>query len=93
MYFTLDKIAVADVQVEPAVMNTPYGQSIKRDSSIILRALAISLELGIIVTIKIADTTVLPSRGCKTTQWRPGTIVYVGTHDDGHHETLFVVNQ
>jgi hypothetical protein len=74
-------------------MNTPYGQSIKKDPSIILRALAISLELGIIVTIKLADTTVLPSRGCKTAQRRSGTIVYVGTHDDGHIETLFVVNQ
>jgi len=74
-------------------MDTSYGQSIKREPSIILRALAISLELGIIITIKFADATVPPSRGYKNAQWRPGTIVHVGTHDDGRQEVLFIANQ
>lgn len=88
-----DKIAVADVQVEPAVMNTPYGNCIKMDPFVILRALAISLELGIIVTIKFWDATVPSPRGYRNAQWRPGTIVYVGTHEDGRQETLFIANQ
>jgi hypothetical protein len=74
-------------------MNSPYGNNIKRDPSVILEALAISLELGIILTIKFADATVPPSRGCKNAQWRPGTIVCVGTHDDGRQEILQVIAQ
>lgn len=91
--YSTDRIPVADVQVEPAVMNTPYGNKIKKDPSVILRALAISLELGVSVTLKFADATAPPSsRGCKSAEWRPGTIVYIGTHDDGRQETLGVTN-
>ena len=96
LIISIEKIAVANVHVEPAVMNTSYGNYIKRDPSVILQALAISLELGIIITLKFAnsDATVAPSsRGCKNAQWRPGTIVFVGTHDDGRQETLGVASQ
>jgi hypothetical protein len=77
-------------------MNTPYGNIIKREPGVILRALAISLELGISVTIKFVDATTLPSsssRGCKNAQWRPGTVVYIGTHDDDRQEILHTVSQ
>jgi hypothetical protein len=82
-----EKIAVADVQVEPRVMDTPYGSIIKRDSRVILRALAISLELGIVVTIKLADA---PSRGYRNPQYVKGAIEYIGTHEDGRQEIISV---
>lgn len=66
-------------------MDMPYGNIIKRDPRVILRALAISLELGIIVTVKPAD---VPSRGYKNPQCTRGAIVYIGTHEDGRQEII-----
>ena len=61
--------------------------------SVILWALSISLELGISVTLKFVDATVPPlSHGCKNAKWRPGTIVYIGTYDNGHQEALGIAN-
>jgi len=71
-------------------MNTPFGQSIVVDPSVILRALAISLELDIIVTIKLADASVSHHflQSGKKSHWSKGAIVYIGTHGDGHQEIL-----
>jgi hypothetical protein len=78
-------------------MGTSYGQRIVNEPRIILRALAISLELGIMVTIKEAATDAYPttrmcSRWINYSQSRShayGTIVYVGARSDGSEEVLF----
>jgi hypothetical protein len=63
------------------------------DSRIILRALAISVELGIQITIQSASTEALtpPMRPKKHSSYQPNSIVYIGTHNDGRREILYTV--
>ncbi|RDB30809.1 hypothetical protein Hypma_005775 [Hypsizygus marmoreus] len=98
------KSAIAHVQVDPAALKTPYGQTLMTDPLVVLRALAISLELGIVVTIQpwdgAAPTNGPTRRASKCGQsmrhmqatLRPGSIVYLATSSDGTQKTLFYVN-
>ncbi|KAF8827055.1 hypothetical protein HHX47_DHR5001010 [Lentinula edodes] len=49
------KTILAQVRVDPAVMHTSYGKFLRTDSRAISRALAISLELGVLITIVSED--------------------------------------
>jgi len=84
-----DSLAVAHVRVDTAVMDMSYGKFIKNDPRVILRALSISLELGALITVTIAGASGLAVRR-QADQWMPGTVVYVGTYNDGRTETLYV---
>ncbi|KAJ6582979.1 hypothetical protein DFH09DRAFT_1275376 [Mycena vulgaris] len=75
------KVPVAHVRVDTAVMNTTYGKHIERDPRIILRALSISLELGLLVTITIEDYG-----DC---QGQFSNVIYVGTANNGRRSLLF----
>ncbi|KAF9010262.1 hypothetical protein BDQ17DRAFT_1347849 [Cyathus striatus] len=91
---TCDRIAVAQVQVDEAVMRTPFGSRITDDPRVILQALAISLELGILITIEIGS---LSSKTHQTLgrlkphlSWSSGSILYIGRHHSGKKELLCV---
>ncbi|KAJ6557888.1 hypothetical protein B0H19DRAFT_1070490 [Mycena capillaripes] len=74
------KVTVAHVRVDTQVMNTAYGKYIEQDPRIMLRALSISLELGLLVTItleNLGDGSGLNS------------IVYIGTANNGRRSILF----
>ncbi|KAF8162512.1 hypothetical protein K438DRAFT_1942097 [Mycena galopus ATCC 62051] len=74
------KVSIAHVRVDSRVMDTVYGKYIERDPRIILRALSISLELGLLVTIspeKCSDCSGLTS------------IIYIGTANNGRQSVLF----
>ncbi|KAJ4467236.1 hypothetical protein J3R30DRAFT_3718135 [Lentinula aciculospora] len=51
------KTVLAQVRVDPAVMYTSYGKFVRTDSRVLSRALAISLELGVLITIVSTDET------------------------------------
>ncbi|KAJ7697591.1 hypothetical protein B0H17DRAFT_1130204 [Mycena rosella] len=70
------KVPVAHVRVATAVMNTVYGKYIERDPRIVLRALSVSLELGLLVTITIEDYGDCPDQF--------SNVVYIGTANNGH---------
>ncbi|KAJ7185859.1 hypothetical protein C8R46DRAFT_1061921, partial [Mycena filopes] len=74
------KVPVAHVRVDNRVMGTVYGKYIERDPRIILRALSISLELGLLVTITLEDC-----RNCSGLS----SVVYVGTANNGRQSILF----
>ncbi|KAE9396589.1 hypothetical protein BT96DRAFT_922051 [Gymnopus androsaceus JB14] len=46
---------LAQVRVDPAVMHSTYGHFLRSNPEVISRALSISLELGVLLTICIAD--------------------------------------
>ncbi|KAJ7108762.1 hypothetical protein C8R44DRAFT_803528 [Mycena epipterygia] len=75
------KVPVAHVRVDTQVMNTVYGKYIEQDPRIILRALSISLELGLLVTITIDDS------GDYQNQF--SNVVYIGTANNGRRSILF----
>ncbi|KAJ7665921.1 hypothetical protein DFH06DRAFT_1086297 [Mycena polygramma] len=74
------KVPVAHVRVDTQVMNTVYGKHIERDPRIILRALSVSLELGLLVTITIEN-----AGDCSGLH----SIVYIGTANNGRRSVLF----
>ncbi|KAJ7032054.1 hypothetical protein C8F04DRAFT_1396951 [Mycena alexandri] len=73
------KVPVAHVRVDPRVLNTVYGKYIERDPRIILRALSISLELGLLVTITLEDCG-----NCSGLY----SVIYIGTANNGHRSLL-----
>ncbi|KAF7372021.1 hypothetical protein MVEN_00060300 [Mycena venus] len=74
------KVPVAHVRVDTEVMNTMYGAYIERDPRIILRALSISLELGLLVTITLDD--------CGHCSGQYSSVVYIGTANNGRRSLL-----
>ncbi|KAF8068682.1 hypothetical protein FPV67DRAFT_1668757 [Lyophyllum atratum] len=69
---------VAQVQIDPSVTRTPFWASLMNDPSVILRALGISLELGVLLTIHLSDS-------------RSGDVMYTITHKDGRQQPYFIV--
>ncbi|KAF8868441.1 hypothetical protein BD779DRAFT_1683895 [Infundibulicybe gibba] len=86
----------AHVRVDPTILSSPYGRTIHNDPRIILRALAISVELGVMVTIQVADACVgqllrESGKSSRRSEWIFGSIVYLGTHPSGRTEVLYSV--
>ncbi|KAJ7734585.1 hypothetical protein DFH07DRAFT_1065253 [Mycena maculata] len=75
------KAPVAHVRVDTEVMNTEYGKHIERDPRIILRALSVSLELGLLVTVTLEECG-----DCSGQYWN---VIYIGTANNGRRSLLF----
>lgn len=69
-------------------MSTSFWKSIKNDPRVILRALAISLELGVLITITVAGPCTPPLRQ-KNGPVTPGSVVYISTSNNGEQELMF----
>lgn len=61
-------------------MNTAYGKHIEGDPRIILRALSISLELGLLVTVSLEHRDDYPGTF---------SVLYIGTANNGRRSVLF----
>lgn len=68
-------------------MRRSYGKFIEAESKVILRALAISLELGVMVTIALGKSC-MPLLSGREDLANSRTIVYIGTHNNGESEIL-----
>lgn len=93
--YSQDKISLAEVQVDPAVLKSPYGKTLMTDPMVILRALAISLELGAIITIEfqnVANLKLAYNDEDKVRRFEGRSVVYTSTKKDGRQKLLFVVN-
>ncbi|KIK54815.1 hypothetical protein GYMLUDRAFT_76842 [Collybiopsis luxurians FD-317 M1] len=84
---------LAQVRVDPAIMHTSYGKFLRTDPRAISRALAISLELGVLITIVAADekrnTSAGSARLAKLTLATAGTSRHQDQHryaNDGFNE-------
>ncbi|KAF9455799.1 hypothetical protein BDZ94DRAFT_1276611 [Collybia nuda] len=88
------KYAVAHVQVEAPVIATRYGRALRLDPSYILKALAVSLEAGVHITIKLANSPVpLPRPTRNPGPLMADSVVYVARYNDGREDILFVCPQ
>ncbi|KAJ8693932.1 hypothetical protein PTI98_008874 [Pleurotus ostreatus] len=86
------KTPAALVKLDPALLNTSYGRFLRKTPTVLLRALSISLELGVPITITSLDKPVLPLMPYARTRdrWQIGDVVYIGTTPDGRQEVLYV---
>ncbi|KAJ7436732.1 hypothetical protein FB451DRAFT_187054 [Mycena latifolia] len=64
------------VELDPAVLNTSYGHLLKNDPAVILRAMGVSLEKGLPITIKLAEYS------------HPSQILFFGTDQTGKRHLL-----
>ncbi|KAF6744120.1 hypothetical protein DFP72DRAFT_1078967 [Ephemerocybe angulata] len=87
------RVVSAEVQVDMAVMRSPFGERIRQDPRIISKALATSLEYGLKINIAIADyhlTTHFRGVSCGTSS---GDIIYIGTTNDGDQQILNILDR
>jgi len=86
------ELTVAHVEIDPLVMETPLlGLEFMTKPRILLKALAISLELGLRVTIQVSDARThahYPSR--RGVHYRPGEIIFIAMNHNGHSEVVHV---
>lgn len=82
------------MKLDPALLNTSYGRFLRKTPTVLLRALSISLELGVPITITSLDKPVLPLMPYARTRdrWQIGDVVYIGTTPDGRQEVLYVTH-
>ncbi|KAJ7734577.1 hypothetical protein DFH07DRAFT_988915 [Mycena maculata] len=72
----LVNLPLLHVELDPAVLNTPYGHLLKNDPRVVLRAMGVSLDKGLPVTIKLANSSHLRH------------ILFVGTDATGKRHLL-----
>ncbi|KAF8813124.1 hypothetical protein BYT27DRAFT_7085176 [Phlegmacium glaucopus] len=85
------RISFAQVEVDRIVLETPHGMALMSNPQIILRALSISMEMGILVSVSVAN--------CKTPvyhpvdqrlDYSPGDVIYVATDNNHRSEVVLV---
>ncbi|KAJ6557898.1 hypothetical protein B0H19DRAFT_1070496 [Mycena capillaripes] len=64
------------IELDTAVFNTSYGHLFKNDPSVVLRAMGVSLDKGMPITIKLADSS------------HPREILFFGTDTTGKRHLL-----
>ncbi|KAJ7432203.1 hypothetical protein B0H11DRAFT_820805 [Mycena galericulata] len=64
------------VELDPAVLDTSYGYILKNDPHVVLRAMGVSLDKGLPITIKLADLSY------------PREILFFGTDGSGKRHLL-----
>ncbi|KAF9475151.1 hypothetical protein BDN70DRAFT_898394 [Pholiota conissans] len=82
---------ISQVKVDSRIMETSFGFQFMTNSRIIQEALALSLELGILITIQIANhktEMMYPSR--RGIYFSPGEIIFLATDNFGRSEVVFV---
>ncbi|KAJ7599438.1 hypothetical protein C8J56DRAFT_881877 [Mycena floridula] len=87
------RLTVATVQVERRLMDTAYGRFIRKDPKVILRAMAMSLELGVMVTITLQNLDTPLHRVSKFNKSDAKSclgvpVLYIGTRYDGTSAVL-----
>ncbi|KAJ7108754.1 hypothetical protein C8R44DRAFT_937928 [Mycena epipterygia] len=77
-YYRCDllNLPLLHVELDPAVLSTSYGHLLKNDPSVVLRAMGVSLEKGLPITIKLADSS------------HPREILFFGTNGTGKRQLL-----
>lgn len=83
---TRDPVPIAQVNVHQSVIHsTSYGRFIRKDSTVILQALCMSLKLGVLVTISQESLSTYDSN------LESITIVYTGTSTTGEQTLLYSI--
>ncbi|PPQ86683.1 hypothetical protein CVT25_006758 [Psilocybe cyanescens] len=84
-------VSVAHVEVDSMVMETSFGIDLTTNPRIVLEALALSIELGLLVTIQVASYKTpkrYPSK--RNIYYEPGDILFLATDCTGRSEVAYV---
>ncbi|KJA21440.1 hypothetical protein HYPSUDRAFT_42092 [Hypholoma sublateritium FD-334 SS-4] len=73
-------VSIAHVQVNPLVRETSFGFALMTNPHIVQRALALSIELGMLITIQVANR--------KTPVCSPGQILFLTTDSHGRSQVV-----
>ncbi|KAF9051766.1 hypothetical protein BJ165DRAFT_913760 [Panaeolus papilionaceus] len=87
------RITLAQVEVDPMIMETSYGAEFMTNPRILLQALALSVELAVLITVSIATSKTGHLHAVRdelTGSIRWGDILFVATHPDGYTEIAYV---
>ena len=71
-------------------METGYGLEFMTNPRILLEALSISIELGVLITVTVANskTAIYPTD--RNLNYIPGDIIYIATDNNHRSEVAFV---
>ncbi|CAA7270002.1 unnamed protein product [Cyclocybe aegerita] len=85
------QLEIAHVEVDPLVMETPFGFRLMTEPHILLEALAISVELGILINIQIANSRTPHRHHTKRgIYYEPGEVVFIAVDNNGRSEVVSV---
>ncbi|KAJ3516402.1 hypothetical protein NLJ89_g1142 [Agrocybe chaxingu] len=85
------QLEIAHVEVDPLVMETPFGFRLMTEPHILLEALAISVELGILVDIQIANSRTPQRYPTKRgVYYEPGEVIFIAVDNNGRSEVVSV---
>ncbi|KAF8903919.1 hypothetical protein CPB84DRAFT_1746026 [Gymnopilus junonius] len=85
------RVSIAHVQVDALVMETSFGLDLTTNPRILFEALALSIELGVLVTIQVAHQKtpmMYPSK--RNVYYDSGEILFLSTDGKGRTEVAFV---
>jgi hypothetical protein len=71
-------------------MNTPYGKFLRTNPQVIFRALALSIELGVMVTITLRklQPTLTDVDDYWSDRINPSGVLYIATNNDGRSRVI-----
>lgn len=88
---------VSQVEIDPELIETPFGYEFMTDKHMLLEALSISLEQGIHLTVQLAVVTTEKRRDIYKSRnrggglhYRSGDLVFVAKRNDGRREVVHV---
>jgi len=85
------KISIAHVEVDQMVLETRYGFALMTDPRIILEALSVSIEQGILITVAVANCrTPMFHPTDRHLDYNPGDVIYIATDNDHKSEVVLV---
>ncbi|KDR80396.1 hypothetical protein GALMADRAFT_208498 [Galerina marginata CBS 339.88] len=85
-------VSIAHVQVDQLVMETPdFGFELQTNPRILLEALALSIELGVLITVQVANyKTPMTYPSKRNVRYGAGEIIFISTDDHGRSEVALV---
>ena len=90
-FLSTAKISLAHVEVDPIVMETSYGVIFMTDPLVLLEALSLSIELGILITVTVANCkTPIFHPSNRNLDYFPGDIIFIATDNNYQSEVVFV---
>ena len=86
-----ERVSIAHVQVDALVMETSFGLDLMTTPQILLEALALSVELGILITVQVAQQkTALMYPSKRDVYYESGEIIFLSTDARGKTEVALV---
>ncbi|PPQ65331.1 hypothetical protein CVT26_000046 [Gymnopilus dilepis] len=85
------RVSIAHVQVDALVMETSFGLDLMTTPQILLEALALSVELGVLITVQVAQQkTALMYPSKRDVYYESGEIIFLSTDARGKTEVALV---